>query len=441
MVDTEQIQAYLAQTLPGLGVNKQRELLRLVYEVCKRDGATPQQALPAQKGLRFEQAKKILLQKRYPSAYGQVPAQSFYLPKLEFDPAQRADMTPRPFYPKHLYIEASVQDSPLARRAREQFANAQVEVLSRPQQVGSRYFSRRTETLLIHEEKYDFVKPCPCSQGNAGCGYNLVNLGFGCRFECEYCFLQQYQNLHAVLLPANVQDFLARIDHTPWRKGPFGRPRIGSGEFTDSLVFDELTQYSAALVPFFRARPHLQFEFKTKSTCIEGLLAAGGAENVVAGWSVNVPSFIEQTEHFTPPLAQRLAAAARVAQAGYHVAFHFDPVVPFAGWQQAYVQAAEQIAAAVPEEKVAWVSVGLLRFSRELKKAVENRFPENTILDGEFLLDFDGKMRYPRPLRQEVYGYLLPRLRKLFPCAHVYVCMEDPALACPAGCGGAAENT
>ncbi len=427
----KQLTDYLTSILPALGVNKQRELLRLLYEICKRDGLTPQQVLPAEKNITFERAKNQLLKKRYPTAYGHAPKNAFYLPKLEFEPAQWADLTPRPFAPKTVYIEPSVQDSALAQRARAMFPSAQFETWHEKQMVGSASFSRRTDTLLIYQEKYDFVKPCPCSQGNAGCGYNLVNLGFGCRFECEYCFLQQYQNLHAILLPANVSDFLARIDQTTWRSGPFDRPRIGSGEFTDSLVFDELTHYTQDIVPFFRARPQLQFEFKTKSTCISGLLNQPGAENVVVGWSVNAPAFIAQAEHFTASLTERLAAAQQVASAGYRLGFHFDPVVPFEGWKEAYTQAAEQIAQSVPLEKVAWISVGLLRFSRELKKAVENRFPENKILDGEFLLDFDGKMRYPQALREQVYAYFVPLLRKLFPHTHVYVCMEEPSVACP----------
>lgn len=426
MADIQEILAYLDGCLPGLGVNKRRELARLVYEICKRDGADPAGVLPPEKNLNFERAKKILLQKRYPLSFGKAPKNAFYLPKLELDPAQKADLTPRPFYPKDVYIEASALESGLAQRARETFPAARFHVWDGKEKVGSPNFSRRTETLLIHREKYDFLKPCPCSAGNAGCGYNLVNLGFGCRFECEYCFLQQYQNLHAVLLPANVQDFLDKIDGAVFRKGPFDRPRIGSGEFTDSLVFDGLTRYSRAIVPFFRARPHLQFEFKTKSTCIEGLLEEGGCENVVVSWSVNAPEFIEKTEHFTPSLTQRLAAAAQTARAGYRLGFHFDPVVPFEGWKEAYARAAEQIAASVPADKVAWISVGLLRFSRELKKAVENRFPDNTILDGEFLLDFDGKMRYPESLRREAYAYFVPLLRGLFPKAVVYVCMEGP---------------
>ena len=431
MTDIKQIEQYVQNLLPTLGVNKLRELVRLMYEVNKRSPQELAAILPGEKNLNFERAKKILLQKRYPRAFATAPKNAFYLPKLEFDSSLQADLTPRSFFPKQIYIEESVQDTPLARRARKMFPGARVELLAHKCQVGSPNFSRRTDTLLIHQEKYDFVKPCPCSAGSAGCGYNLINLGFGCRFECEYCFLQQYQNLHAILLPANVLDFLEKIDQTAWRKGPFDRPRIGSGEFTDSLAFDELTRYSHDLVPFFRARPHLQFEFKTKSTCIEGLLKEGGCENVVVSWSVNAPQFIAQVEHFTPDLRARLQAAKQVADVGYRLGFHFDPVVPFDGWQQAYESAARQIAASVPLEKVAWISVGLLRFSRELKKTVENRFPNNTILDGEFLLEFDGKMRYPQVLRQEVYQFFIPLLRKLFPHTHVYICMEDPALVEP----------
>ena len=191
MVQVSEIENYIQNLLPVLGVNKQRELVRLLYEIAKRDGKILPEILPAEKNLTFERAKKILLQKRYPRAFATAPKNAFYLPKLELDAVQRADLTERPFYPKQIYIESAVQDSPLAARAKRMFPNAKFEIIDKKQLVGSENFSRRTETLLIHKEQYDFVKPCPCSQGSAGCGYNLINLGFGCRFECEYCFLQQ----------------------------------------------------------------------------------------------------------------------------------------------------------------------------------------------------------------------------------------------------------
>ena len=231
-----------------------------------------------------------------------------------------------------------------------------------------------------------------------------------------------------MLLPANEDEFLAKIDTAHFNKGPFDRPRIGSGEFTDSLVFDSITQYSQKIVPFFRARPHLQFEFKTKSVCIDGLLNAGGAENVVVSWSVNSSKITGEAEHFTPDLSARLQAACQVARAGYRLGFHFDPVIIYNGYQADYARTVQEMADTLPHEKIAWISVGTLRFSRELKKMIETRFVNNTILDGEFLVDFDGKMRYADAQRLEVYRFLVPLLRKAFPKTVVYLCMEDPQI-------------
>ncbi len=424
-----EIENYLSGLFTKIGPNKQRELVRLVYEISKRDHLSVTEILPPEKNLNFERAKKILLQKRYPVNFKTARKDQFYLPKLELDPAQEADLSVRPFSPKTIYIETSVKDTPLADRVRRAFTQADFKETDGKQQVGSTYFSNRLDTLLIHREKYDFLKPCPCSGGSAGCGYNLINLGFGCRFECEYCFLQQYQNLHAVLLPANVDEFLQKMDGASFCTGPFDRPRIGSGEFTDSLVFDDLTHYSAQIVPFFRARPHLQFEFKTKSVNIGGLLEAGGTENVVVSWSVNAAPITDKAERFTPGLTARLQAACEVAHAGYRLGFHFDPVVIYPGYQQDYARTVQEMADTLPHDKIAWISVGTLRFSRELKKQIETRFPANTILDGEFLLDFDGKMRYSAAQRVEAYQFLVPLLRRTFPKAVVYLCMEDPSVA------------
>lgn len=420
---------YVKSILPQVGVNKLRELVRLVYEIAKREKVSPQEILVSSKNATFESVKTALLKRRYPVNFKSASKNQFYLPKLELAETLRADLTPRPFEPKTVYIETSVKDSPLAARVRSAFPNAEFKETDGKTQVGSADFSRRTETLFIHQEKYDFLKPCPCSCGSAGCGYNLINLGFGCRFECEYCFLQQYQNLHAILWPANIGEFLEKLDAGKFNKGPFDRPRIGSGEFTDSLVFDDITQYSQELVPFFRARPEWQFEFKTKSVNVGGLLQVGGCENVVVSWSVNSSKITNSAEHFTPDLTARLQAACEVARAGYRLGFHFDPVVIYDGYQQDYVRTVEKMADTLPTGKIAWISVGTLRFSRELKKQIETRFPENFMLDGEFLLDFDGKMRYGESQRVEVYQFLVPLLRKTFPNAHVYLCMEDPEIA------------
>lgn len=415
------------QLLPKAGINKQREITRLIFEICKRDNISVQNLLQQEKIANFEQAKKLLLALRYPLSYGKVQANAFYLPKLDLSVLPDAKTQQTEFYPKNIFIEKEVLNYPLAQRALKKFPAAKLTVLEKKTFCGSKNYSERKDNLVIIKENFDFVKPCPCTKNCVCCGYNLLNLGFGCAYECQYCFLQQYQNLHAIVLPANIEDFLNKINSTKLRRGPFPHIRIGSGEFTDSLLFDDLTQYSTDIVNFFRGRQEY-FEFKTKSTNISNLLKLTPLPNIVVGWSVNPQNIIDKVEPLTTPLSARLEAAKQIAKHGFKVAFHFDPVILHQGWQANYYSVIEQIKNAVPQGSTAWISMGTLRFSRELKKCIENRFKDNFILDGEFLLDFDGKMRYPKQLRQQIYQILIPKLKAAFPNAYIYLCMEEAAI-------------
>lgn len=399
----------------NFGINKAREMERLVYEITRRDGRAPQ----LDPKWNFDKTKKYLLALRYPKTYKTTPAAAYYLPKLNV--GTHTDLCAAEFKPKYIYIDAAAENSVPALNAKRLFPGA--EILK--QFTRGNEYSKRTETLYISQEKYDFIKPCPCTPGARCCGYNLLNLGFGCAFECEYCFLQEYQNLNAVMLPANIDDFLTKINGTNLTKGPFDTLRIGSGEFTDSLIFDHISEYSKHIVPFFAARPGLTFEFKTKSVNIDNLLAMPAAKNVVVAWSVNAEEIIRLYEHHTPPLTARLAAARQITAHGYSTAFHFDPVILHKNWQKNYASVVEQIASAVPSDAVKWLSVGTLRFNRELKKHHEARFPHSHMLDEEFLLGYDNKLRYSDAARAEVYAFLIPLLRQTFPAAHVYTCMEN----------------
>jgi spore photoproduct lyase len=225
------------------------------------------------------------------------------------------------------------------------------------------------------------------------------------------------------MLPANINDFLKEVESAKFIKGIFPYARIGSGEFTDSLIFDHITNYSKDIVKFFRGRAEY-FEFKTKSVNIDKLLNLPPAENIVVGWSVNPQNIIDETEFLTPALKERLAAAAKIAAHGFKTAFHFDPVILHDGWRENYKKVLEEIECSVPKESILWFSLGTLRFKRELKKFIEARFPDNSILDEEFLLAFDGKLRYPDASRKEVYDYLQPLIKQKFPAAVNYLCME-----------------
>jgi len=79
---------------------------------------------------------------------------------------------------------------------------------------------------------------------------------------------------------------------------------------------------------------------------------------------------------------------------GYKLAFHFDPVVLFEGYQEQYRSVIDQIYQSVQKESIQWISMGGFRFSREIREAIRERFPHSKLLLGEFWLCDDQKMRY-----------------------------------------------
>ena len=106
--------------------------------------------------------------------------------------------------------------------------------------------------------------------------------------------------------------------------------------------------------------------------------------------------------------------------------FHFDPLIRHAGWEDGYRQTVEAMFQAVPADKIAWISMGAFRHTPGLKEIIRRRHPESKITFEEFIPAGDGKMRYVRPLRVEMYRRMLELIRARDPQAAVYMCMESP---------------
>lgn len=330
--------------------------------------------------------------------------------------------------PKNLCIEEAVLHTETAKRIMSQFPESTVEIINTyKEHLGKRHFdindyNSRLKSLYLVRENYDFYKRCPCSNKSASCGYFVVNLGSGCPYECAYCVLQDYINSPGIVLPANIEDFFTAF------KNFKQNIRCGSGELTDSLAFDHITGYSPQIVEFFRQYPKSMFEFKTKSNNIDLLVSLPGARNIVVSWSMNPAKIVETVEYFTALLPQRLESAQKCADCGYRVAFHFDPIIYYPGWEVDYEKLINDIFDTVDGGNIAWISLGTLRMTPRLKKIIENRFPDNTMLDEEFLIGHDGKLRYPRDVRALIYKNMTSWIRRRCESVPLYLCMEEKSM-------------
>ncbi|MFU8856915.1 MAG: spore photoproduct lyase family protein [Deferrisomatales bacterium] len=286
---------------------------------------------------------------------------------------------------------------------------------------------RGKATVHVTREAGAFLKPCPCSPGNVRCGYRVFTPAFQCPFDCTYCFLRLYAPEAPLTLYANRED--GREELARAARSWTGPVRLGTGQFADSLALDPWTGHAPWLLEVVRGLPRVELELKTKSDRVEGLLAVRPPPNAVAAWSVNPPGVIAREEQGTASLPARLGAAARAARAGYRVAFHFDPILVEEGWEGAYRELAGRLFEAVDPGRVAWVSLGTLRFPPRFLEVWGPELRGHRAFFGELLPGEDGKLRTFWPLRRAVYRAVVEALRREGgPGVPVYLCMEPPSM-------------
>jgi len=428
MISAQQVVECVEKAFPGFGRNKKQELARLIFEIAKIRQCAAGQVLQQLDldPLDFQQIKDQLLALRFPSLNRAQRRDQSIFPALEVHPEWAVSGPLNSGIDiQNIFIESDVQDSPWVQSFVAKLPHAQVSVISGyPDYIAHRKFTPldyndRHQTVFLIKEKQGFLVDCPCSSGAVSCGYKILNLGQGCGFDCAYCFLQGYVNSPGLVFPANLDDFFLHYRS-------LGKDyRLGTGQFMDSLLYDHLTGHSQILINFFRNFPKTIFELKTKSVNVELLLKTESAPNIVIAWSLNPQRIIDESEWGTATLAERLIAAKQCQDAGYRVAFHFDPIIYEEGWEREYIDVVDQMLERIDSQKIAWVSLGTLRMPPKLKQVIESRFPENTILNGEQVLGFDQKLRYSRNLRQSIYQSMIKALTKGLPREKIYLCMED----------------
>ncbi|MBT8358816.1 MAG: DNA photolyase [Deltaproteobacteria bacterium] len=278
------------------------------------------------------------------------------------------------------------------------------------------------EILFLTQNKGAFIKECPGTSFYTCCGYRILHIGTFCSMDCSYCILQSYFHPPLLTYFVNHQDLILELDELFAEKKRF---RIGTGEFTDSLIWEPWSDLSSLLVPKFSNQSNAVLELKTKTTAIDGLKNLPHNRKTIISWSVNTNKVIRAEERKTASLSARLKAAAKCESWGYPVAFHFDPMVIYEGCEKDYKQVVEQIFSHVSAENIVWISLGTFRYMPSLKKIVQTRFPDSKIIYGEFISGIDGKMRYFKPLRIKLYSNILSLIREYSPDIMVYFCMED----------------
>jgi len=334
-------------------------------------------------------------------------------------------------FPKKIFIERNSINFPFTKKILENNSDVPTEVIENAQNLVEEIKSLRDpwgegkKYILLTTQRGEFVKPCPCTPHYIGCNYFIINLDINCPMDCTYCILQQYLTNPVITVYVNKEDLWNQLDvFLSNRRNRF--IRIGTGELGDSLAIDPITENSKDLISYFRKKLDILFELKTKSINIENVLETPPAENIIIAWSLNSEKIAQEEEIGAPSVDERINAAKRVISRGYRVAFHFDPIILYPGWEKGYLQVLKCVLESIDPARIAWISLGTLRFHPSLKPIIRERFPLTKIIYGEFISGKDGKLRYFKSIRLEIYKKIVDYIRSnKGKKIRIYFCMEN----------------
>ncbi|MDR2401603.1 MAG: DNA photolyase [Deferribacteraceae bacterium] len=312
-----------------------------------------------------------------------------------------------------IYVERSALQTFLAEELIRR--NIRFELIDNSRETAD---SKNNTVLKFKSE--DYFRACPGTTVYRCCNYWTADIMEGCPFDCSYCILQAYLPHKNIQVNANTEQFITSLKDLI-KKGE--KRRIGTGELSDSLALDDLFPLTRLIVPVINEQDAVQFEFKTKSDRIENLLGLN-PKNIVVSWSLNPPYIAEKWESGAASPAKRIAAAKLCAEAGYKIAFHFDPIIYYNEWEVDYGELLAHLFENIEARAVEYVSMSAFRAPGKLLTRMRLRENVPSFLKEDILLGLDGKYRYFRGIRLKLLSFMYRAVKKEWKDVFIYFCME-----------------
>ncbi len=172
-----------------------------------------------------------------------------------------------------------------------------------------------------------------------------VDLAEGCPAHCNYCYLAgSLKGPPITRAYANLPEILDELPHYLGKGTVTSRSATRAGEgttyeascYTDPLGLEHLTGSLSALVAYFgNWNADAQLRFTTKFEGLEPLLSLKHGGRTRIRFSLNPPIF-SRFEGGTSPVAARIRAMRRAADAGYRIGLTIAPIIAAPGWEEAY---------------------------------------------------------------------------------------------------------
>jgi spore photoproduct lyase len=263
-----------------------------------------------------------------------------------------------------------------------------------------------------------------------------VDLAEGCPAHCSYCYLAgSLKGPPITRAYANLPEILAELPPAVGQGKVTSRSKARAHEgttfeascYTDPLGIEHLTGSLSALVSHFGTwEADVQLRFTSKFDAVTPLLGLQHNGRTRMRFSINPPLFA-RFEGGTSPVAKRLTAMRRMADAGYRIGLTIAPIIAAEGWREAYTGLIADVAAALAGAPDPDLTVELIthRYTPGSKAVLESWYPGSALDMGsegraEKRTKFGSvKHVYDAPTMKDLRRFFEDEIARVLPAARI----------------------
>lgn len=334
------------------------------------------------------------------------------------------------FMPRRVFFEPRALDYPLGEAIYERIKQLGVDIQLTPSHnrvtgiPGShsrQAYQEAKRTLVVGVRKSGAFTTCKPS------AHYQLPLATSCPGMCEYCYLATTLGKKPYLrVYVNIEEILQKAQTYIAERRP--EITVFEGAATsDPVPVEHLTGLLGRTIAFFGQQELGRFRFVTKHVDIDDLLNIPHNGHTRFRFSLNAQPYIAAYEHHTPSMQARIAAAEKVAKAGYPLGFILAPVFYVPGWQQMYRELFQELERLLPAVRQSELTFEIIshRFTKRAKTNILDLFPATTLPLDETQRKYKfgqfgyGKYVYEQAAMEEMKTFFYQQINRVFPAAQI----------------------
>ena len=329
------------------------------------------------------------------------------------------------FYPEEAVFESEALTYALGKRLYSEFQARGIKIEVGPSHnrlpvAGANYcerFHHAKQMVAVGVKRS--LRPQSCQPS---ADYRLV-LNTSCPAKCHYCYLAATLGERTyVRLYVNVGEILDAASKVLDQRAP-KMTTFEASSSSDPVAIEHLTGALLQAIEFFGREPNGRLRVVTKSHHVDSLVEAAHRGHTRFRFSINTEAIINSYEEGTASLAERLAAAVKVHEAGYPLGFIIAPLIIYDGWRLDYKDLLDRLQGSLPKAVVSDLTFELImhRFTQRSRRLILERFPYTTLaMDTEDRIHKGfGKYVYEPQKAQELEDVLRFYISERFPDAQI----------------------